>query len=128
MAGELLFSIIESPQHPNFSGLYVRAGIRELKPKSVRDAIKQLRKHRPDYLVADFVFGYGNNYAGANVCNLDVLLSSLQKYSPAARVIVLVQKEELQYVDRLRSRFPLHRVLVYPVTEGQMLEALGKRS
>lgn len=119
-----LFSIVESPQHPNFRMLYARLGIQEIKPRSVRDAIKQLKKQQPDYLVADFIYGYGNNYAGVNIGNLDVLLSSLQKYSPDTRVIVLAQKEEQQYVKQLGELFPLHSVLFYPVSETQIGDAL----
>jgi len=43
-------------------------------------------------VVAEFFYGFGNNYAGANLGNLDVFLASLQKYAPEARVIVLVKK------------------------------------
>ncbi len=124
MPVKLLFSIIESPQHPNFGALYARLGIEEIKPRSVRDAIKQLKRQKPDCLVADFIYGYGNNYAGVNVCNLDVLLSSLQKYSPDTRVIVLAQKQEQQYVAKLGELFTLHHVLVYPVSEQQIEDVL----
>lgn len=43
-------------------------------------------------LVAKFFYGYGNNYTVVNISNLDLLLFSLQKYAPKARVIVLVDK------------------------------------
>lgn len=61
--------------------------------------------------------GFGNNRAGANVCNLDVFLASLRTQAPAARVIVLVRKEQAQYAPLLAERFPLHAVLSLPVTE-----------
>lgn len=125
MPANTLFSIMESPQHPNFGALYARLGIEEVKPRSVRDAIKQLKNKKPSYLVADFIYGYGNNYAGVNICNLDVLLSSLQKYSVDTRVIVLAQKEEQPYVTKLGELFPLHRVLFYPVSETQIENALS---
>lgn len=90
---------------------------------SVRKAIGTLKKQKPDYIVAEFFYGYGNNYAGVNISNLDVLLSSLQKYAPGARVIVLVDKVERQYVERLNGLFSLHAVVQYPVSESEM-EAL----
>jgi hypothetical protein len=71
-------------------------------------------------VVAEFFYGFGNNYAGANLSNLDVLLASLQRYAPGARVIVLVQKDQRPYVDRLAERFPLHRILVQPVSETDL--------
>jgi hypothetical protein len=63
---------------------------------------------------------YGNNYAGANLGNLDVFLASLQKYAPLARVIVMVDKHELQHAERLADRYPLRAVLVQPVTAADM--------
>jgi len=70
-------------------------------------------------VVAEFFYGYGNSYAGANLGNLDVFLSSLQKYAPRAQAIVMVDKQERQYAER----YPLHAVLVQPVTAADV-EAL----
>ncbi len=117
MPGSVLFSIVESPMHPDFSRLYRRLGIRELRLGSMRKAISQLKKDRPDYVVAEFFYGYGNNYAGVNVSNLDVFLYSLQKAAPKARTIVMVDKSEQQYVDRLTAILPVHAVLQQPVSE-----------
>lgn len=117
MPGSVLFSIVESPMHPDFSRLYRRLGIRELRLGSMRKAISQLKKDRPDYVVAEFFYGYGNNYAGVNVSNLDVFLYSLQKAAPQARTIVMVDKTERQYVDRLTAILPVHAVLQQPVGE-----------
>lgn len=124
MTAKILYSIIESPAHPDFSALYRRNGIDHIRLTSQRKAISQLKKTVPDYVVAEFFYGYGNNYAGANVCNLDVFLASLQKYAPQAKVIVLVEKAEQEYVPRLAERFPLHAVLVQPVAEQDMQAAL----
>lgn len=86
----------------------------------MRKAINELKKHQPDYVVAEFFYGYGNNYAGVNISNLDVFLYSLQRYAPKARVIVMVDKSERQYVDKLNDIFPLHAVLQQPVSQAQM--------
>jgi hypothetical protein len=112
-----LFSIVESPMHPDFSALYERQGIRESKFSSMRKAISALKTQTPDLVVAEFIYGYGNNYAGVNVCNLDVFLYSLQKYSGNTGIIVLVDKSEYQYVEKLAALFPLYAVLQYPVRE-----------
>ena len=112
-----LFSIVESPMHPDFSALYERLGIKESKFSSMRKAISALKTQTPDLVVAEFMYGYGNNYAGVNVCNLDVFLYSLQKYSGNTGIIVLVDKSEYQYVEKLAALFPLHAVLQYPVRE-----------
>ncbi|MEJ2346167.1 MAG: hypothetical protein P8076_01825 [Gammaproteobacteria bacterium] len=123
MSRPLLFSIVESPSHPDFSPLYRKLGIEEVRLASQRKAISELRRRPPDLVVAEFFYGYGNNYAGVNISNLDVFLASLQKYAPAARVIVLVAKTERAHVDKLAALFPLHGVLQLPV-RPQQLEAL----
>lgn len=120
-----LFSIIESPSHPLLSSLYTECSLEEHRFTSMRKAISALKKLKPDFVVADFLYGYGNNYAGVNVSNLDVFLYSLQKYAPDAKVIALVSKEEQQFVSRLAELFPLHGTLVYPVSREQMQQLIA---
>ncbi|MFZ1538028.1 MAG: hypothetical protein WAT23_11680 [Chromatiaceae bacterium] len=124
MATPLLLSIVESPGHPNFSALYRQLGIEEQRLPSQRKAIQALKTVSPQWVVAEFFHGFGNNYAGANLSNLDVLLASLQKYAPAARMIVLVDKSQRIYVNRLAERFPLHAVLEQPVVAEAMANLL----
>lgn len=124
MSDTNLLSVIESSSHPNFAALYRRLGIREIRLNSIRKAIAELKKRAPDIVVAEFFYGYGNNYAGVNISNLDVLLSSLQKYAPRARVIVLVDKSEYGYVEPLNRLFPLHAVFTLPLREAEMQAAL----
>jgi hypothetical protein len=118
-----LFSVIESPAHPNFTALYQRLKVNEVKFNSMRKVIAQLKKQQPDFIVAEFSYGYSSNYAGVNISNLDVLLASLRKYAPQARVIVMVDKAEQQYVGKLAELFPLYAVLQFPVRE-QEIESL----
>ncbi|MEW8044219.1 MAG: hypothetical protein G8D28_07875, partial [gamma proteobacterium symbiont of Phacoides pectinatus] len=66
-----------------------------------------------------------NNYAGINISNLDVMLFSLQRYAPDARVVVLVTPTQRRYVDQLNAIFPLHAVLPQPITEPQLARVLG---
>jgi hypothetical protein len=128
MPARSLFSIVESPMHPDFSALYARLGIKESKFSSMRKAISALKTQTPDLVVAEFMYGYGNNYAGVNVCNLDVFLYSLQKYSGNTGIIVLVDKSEYQYVGKLAALFPLHAVLQYPVREQDIEPFLTDKS
>ena len=124
MPAPKLFSIIESPLHPDFSAVYQRLNIDESKFSSMRKAIAALKTQTPDLVVAEFIYGYGNNYAGVNVCNLDVFLYSLQKYSASSRIIILVEKREYPYVEKLAALFQLQCVLPYPVTEQDMESCL----
>ena len=126
MSTKTLFSIIESSGHPNFTELYNSLGIRETKINSMRKAIAALKKQRPDFIVAEFFYGYGNNYAGVNISNLDVLLYSLQKYSEHTKVIVLVDKSEYKYVAKLNSIIKLHDILKFPVSIEQVQKSLHR--
>ena len=90
----------------------------------MRKAIAALKKQQPDFIVAEFFYGYGNNYAGVNISNLDVLLYSLQKYSADTKVIVLVDKDEYKYVDKLNEIIELHDTLKFPVNKKQLQESL----
>ncbi|MCK5480984.1 MAG: hypothetical protein KAJ06_07545 [Gammaproteobacteria bacterium] len=125
MSARTLFSIVESPAHPDFSRLYKQLEIREVRLASMRKAISALKQHSPDYVVAEFYYGYGNNYAGVNVSNLDVFLYSLQKYAPDARVIVLVDRRERQFVEKLSALFTLYAVLQQPVREQDIAPLFG---
>ena len=125
MSSQTLFSIVESPVHPNFSALYRRLGLKETRLESMRKAIGQLRKETPEVVVAEFFYGYGNNYAGINISNVDVFLLSLKKYTDNARVILMVDKAERQHVDKLNEQYPIHAVLVHPVSAVQMEQALS---
>lgn len=124
MSQRTLFSIIESPTHPDLSTIYNRHDITEVRLTSTRKAISALKDQQPDFVVAEFFYGYGNNYAGVNISNLDVFLFSLQKYAPKARIIVLVDKSERHYVDKLSDILPLHAVFTHPVSTQDIEAAL----
>lgn len=126
MSQKVLYSIIESPLHPDFTRLYHDMNFENLQFNSMRKAISHLKKQKPDYVVADFLYGYGNNYAGVNVSNLDVFLHSLEKYAPDAKIIVMVEKEEIKYLPKLTALFNLHAALQYPVPTEAMKEMLSE--
>ena len=124
MPNATLLSIIESASHPNLSTVYQSLDVSETKINSMRKALTVLKKQAFDYIVAEFFYGYGSNYAGVNISNLDVMLYSLQKYAPITRVIVLVDRSEREYVDKLNDIFPLHAVLQYPVSPQDVKRVL----
>ncbi|VAW52227.1 hypothetical protein MNBD_GAMMA06-1747 [hydrothermal vent metagenome] len=126
MPTKTLLSIIESSAHPNFTELYNRLNIQENKINSMRKAIASLKKQPPDFIVAEFFYGYGNNYAGVNISNLDVLLYSLQRYSVQTKVIVLVEKNEFKYVGKLNEIIELYDIFKFPVNKNQLQNSLTK--
>ena len=124
MEKTVLLSIIESRRHPDFSGLYERMGFEHRWVTSMRKALAEVKRTPPDYVIAEFYYGYGNNYAGVNISNLDVMLYSLQKYSPNTKVIVLVDKSEFQYAGKLNEIIKLKDILQYPVDRELLTKAI----
>lgn len=50
MGQALVYSIVESPGHPNLSALYRRLGIEELRLASQRKAVQALKSRPPDWV------------------------------------------------------------------------------
>lgn len=125
MTDKTIYSIIASPLFPDLTDLCQEKQFKEFRFDSTRKAISQLRQSKPDIVIGEFVYGYGNNYAGVNVSNLDVFLYSLQKYAPEAKVIVLVEKSERKYVDKLAAIFKLDTIILLPVDRNALTEVLA---
>jgi len=119
-----LLSIIESPSHPHFSQLYAKLGLVETKLRTIRSANIKLKQLQPQIVVAQFFYGYSNNYSGVHISNLDVLLVSLKKYAETAKLIVFVDRKEQQYIEKLPDVFPLTAVLPLPVSNSTMERVL----
>ena len=117
-----LLSVIETPLHPDFSALYQAKGYATNRVNSMRKAISHIKKNPVDLVVAEFLYGYGDDYAGITVSNVDVLLYSLQRYRPDTGIILLVDKSEQQYLCKLPDSFDIKTALIHPVT-AQDLES-----
>ena len=115
-----LFSIIESPLHPKLSPLFSRLGFDEVQLTSTRKAVSQLKKQVPDLVVADFVYGYSNNYSGIHISNLDVFLMSMQKFAPNTQVIILAAPDELEYAEKMREICPIAAIVPFNVSETEL--------
>ncbi|MFN3544395.1 MAG: hypothetical protein ACK4UX_06035 [Thiobacillus sp.] len=121
---KILYSLIESPFHPDLGKLYARLGIAAERFTSARNLHRALQKQKPDFFVGEFIYGWGNNYAGANISNLDVTLRTLQCQAPQAKVIVFMHPREADHIGKLLELFPIHAVLTYPVDERALQAAL----
>ena len=119
-----LFSLVESPFSPHFPDLYQELDIVAERFDSARNLHRALQKQAPDFFVGEFIYGWGNDYAGNTVSNLDVTLRTLQSKAPKAKVIVVMQPRESPHIGKLLELFPIHAVLKYPVSEDGMRAAL----
>lgn len=119
-----LFALSESPFSPHFPELYQELGIVAERFDSARNLHRALQKQAPDFFLGEFIYGWGNDYAGNTVSNLDVTLRTLQSRAPGAKTIVFMQASEEAHIGKLLELFPIHAVLKYPVSEEQMRAAL----
>ena len=126
MPRPLLYDIIESPTHPDLTDLSKKLGLEHLAFTTQRKALHSLKRRPPAVVVADFFYGYGNNYAGANVSNLDVLLRSLQRFAPEARVIVFADRTEFPHTSKLADLFQLHAILALPAAPTDLEQAFSR--
>ena len=124
-----LYSYIKSPTHPLLDTMYPALGIEHQAIKSLRKVMQQLKKAAPDILLAEFFYGYSNNYAGANISNLDVLLRNMQQKTPEVKLIIISSKPEAMYVEKLLPEylFPIACIalVTHPVTPNNLGEYLS---
>jgi len=106
---KLLFSLIESPfPLALLDQLCASLDIQTQHFSSNRKLIKALKKTPPDYIFAEFIYGYSNNYAGVNVSNLDVMLYAMQTTAKDTKVITVSQKDQQMHVSKLDNIFPIY--------------------
>lgn len=119
-----LYSLIESPFHPDLSRLYGTLGLTAERFTSARNLHRAIQKQPPDFFVGEFIYGWGNNYAGANISNLDVTLRMLQCQAPRVKTIVFMHPRETEHIGKLLDLFSVHAVLSYPIDEPALAAAL----
>jgi len=120
----LLYTLVNSPLDCRFPDVFLEFGIQEERFDSARNLHRALKQQRPDYFIGEFVYGWGNNYAGANVSNLDVTLRTLQAVAPKASIIIVMRPSEQAHIGKLLELFKVDAVLSYPIDDAQMRAAL----
>jgi len=125
----VIFSLIDSPAHPNFSQLFESKGYEERHFFSVRKIISALKKEKPDIIIALFHYQYVSDYASNHISNVDSLLASLQKYNDyQPKFIFFTKKNDHKFLHLLTDHYEgfassVH-ALVMPVQANKMEELL----
>jgi hypothetical protein len=119
-----ILSIKETPRFPKTTELLTSLGLVEDEVNSIRKANAYIKTKCPDIILSEFFYGYGNNYSGVHISNLDMLFVTLQKYQCSAKVVTFVDKSEQQYINKLIDLFPLAHYFVYPVQLSQIEDYL----
>ena len=122
-----LLALVELGGYPNFVPLYQRLGFRVEMVNSVRKAQSWLKTHRPSVVVAEF---YADPQFRDRVSNLESLLATLQRYGSEAKIIVFLDTPYLSHLEKVRTRYPVHGVLTFPIDEAsleQVFEQIGAK-
>ena len=119
-----LYTLAASPFVAHFPDLYRELDIVVERFDSARNLHRALKKRLPDFFVGEFVYAWGNDYAGNTISNLDVTLRTLQAFAPQAKIIVVIRPSEEAHIGKLLELFPVHAVLKYPIAEEQIRAAL----
>jgi len=92
---------------------------------SARNLHRALKTQKPDIFIGEFVYAWGNDYAGNTISNLDVTLRTLQAAAPRAKIIVVMQAAEAAHIDKLLAVFPIHATLTLPCSADALRAALS---
>lgn len=123
-----LYALVASPFAAHFPDLYQELGIAAERFDSARNLHRALKQQKPDFFVGEFIYAWGNDYAGNTVSNLDVTLRTLQAVAPQAKIIIVMQPGEAAHIGKLLELFPVHAVLQHPIAEDQMRAALQSQA
>lgn len=116
-----LLAIIEIGAYPNFAPLYQKAGYEVVIERAMRKALASVRKLKPAVIVAEF--NYQSDFRD-RTSSLESLFSVVQTL-PGTRVIVFYDIEQTHQFERVRSRFPIHAALTYPIDPAKLEAALA---
>lgn len=122
MTAPVLLSILELGGYPDFTPLYQSLGYQAHIMTSMRKAIKFIKNHDIDMIVAEFNFQSDFRDRSSQ---LESLMASLaQKQS--VDVIVFYDIEQKHQFERVEERYNFLATFSYPVNEQGLADILSK--
>ncbi len=121
---QTLYTLSVSPLALQFLDVFRELDIAVTHFDSARNLHRALKTQKPDIFIGEFVYAWGNDYAGNTLSNLDVTLRTLQAVAPRAKRIVVMQASEAAHINKLLAVFPLHATLILPCTADALRTAL----
>ncbi|MBD3609703.1 MAG: hypothetical protein HUJ30_04055 [Gammaproteobacteria bacterium] len=121
MADKSLLVIIELGGYPNFSPLYERYGFAVEQVTSMRKALSLLKKNNYHAVVCEFNF---QSDFRDRTSSLESMMAVLQ-CKPDTRIVVFYEKEYEHQYEKVRSRFPIHASLAFPIDENELEENIA---
>lgn len=115
-----LLTVIEFIEHAPYPALYKALGFEVTTEWQVRKAVSQIRKLKPDVIVADF---YSQSDFRDRLSNLESLLAATQLLKNF-RVLVFYEPHNEHALDRVRERMHIDAALPMPVTDEAIKSVL----
>ncbi len=120
----VLLSIVELGGYPDYTAVYESFGYQVVKTESVRKAIKLIRQHKPQVMVAEFNF---QSDFRDRTSSLETLISSTQGVTDVSMVVFYEKETEPHYQLFLQS-FNVASSLTFPIDEAKLKEVLQRIS
>lgn len=115
-----LLAVVEQGGYPDFTSVYEQAGYHVVMVKTPRKAISYLKKHPVAVLVAEFNF---QTDFRDRTSSLESIMASVQ-HLPEIRVVIFLDKVNIERFERVSSRFAIHQTLTFPFDEEQLKQAI----
>ena len=119
-----LHTLSASPLALQFLDLFQELDMVATHFASARNLHRALKTQKPDIFIGEFVYAWGNDYAGNTISNLDVTLRTMQAVAPKTRIIVVMQAAEAAHLDKLLAVFPIHATLILPCSADALRTVL----
>jgi hypothetical protein len=112
--------VIELGGYPNFIPMYKSLGYEVTMVTSVRNAIRTLKKLKPQVVVAEFNF---QSDFRDRTSSLESLLSTIQTLDKCD-VVVFYETEHAHQLEKLTTQYPIHTLLPFPVDQSRLQEIM----
>ncbi len=119
-SSKTLLAVVEQGGYPDYTASYEALGYRVEMVKTPRKAISFLKKNQVDMLVAEFNF---QTDFRDRTSSLESIMASTQ-HQQNIKVIILLDKANIERFKRVSSRFAIHNTLTFPFDEAQLKDAL----
>ncbi|OOZ37484.1 hypothetical protein [Solemya velesiana gill symbiont] len=120
---KIILSIVEMGGYPDFAPLFRSLGYQPGKLHAIRKAQSWLKKNKPAVVVSEFHF---DPELRDRMSNLESLMATLQRYAPDAKVIVFIDKNHRDRLEKVQARYNVFGALGYPIDEESLKALLQK--
>jgi len=121
-AGKTLLAVVEQGGYPDYTALYEDLGYDVETVTTPRKAISYLKKNPVTMLVAEFNF---QTDFRDRTSSLESIMASVQHQQQAIKVVIFLDKDNIERFERVSSRFPIHKTLTFPFDEQQLRNAVN---